>query len=324
MLVKHLSYLTALARERHFGRAAEACNISQPALSAALRQLESELGVQIVERAQRFKGFTPEGQLVLDWAQRLVHDFDGLRQDLTVLKRALAGRIRFGVIPAALPTVSLLTSPFWRQHPAVTLHVVSLSSKEIQRGIDSFDLDLGFTYLDNEPLSRVKALPLYRERFVLIAPRGGTTNREYAGRSTITWREAARENLCLLWPDMQNRRIIDRVFESVGEKPKPVIETNSLLTLISHVKLGGWSSIVPQGLLLLIGNPSDLLMLPLVDPRPSYSVGLVYADREPIPGLVRTFLASARRQKLQQRIEAAWKLGGEGTAGETAGEDPGS
>ena len=308
MLVKHLSYLTALARERHFGRAAEACNISQPALSAALRQLEAELGVQIVERAQRFKGFTPEGQLVLDWAQRLVHDFDGLRQDLTVLKRALAGRIRFGVIPAALPTVSLLTGPFWQQHPAVTLHVISLSSKEIQRGLDSFDLDLGFTYLDNEQLSRVKVLPLYRERFVFISVRGSEGGRRNSSKRTITWRDAAKENLCLLWPDMQNRRIIDRIFESVGEKPKPVIETNSLLTLISHVKLGGWSSIVPHSLLLLLGDLSDFVVLSLVDPRPSHSVGLVYADREPIPGLVRTFLASARRQKLQQRIDAGWKM----------------
>jgi DNA-binding transcriptional LysR family regulator len=308
MLVKHLSYLTALARERHFGRAAEACNISQPALSTALRQLEAELGVQIVERAQRFKGFTPEGQLVLDWAQRLVHDFDGLRQDLTVLKRALAGRIRFGVIPAALPTVSLLTGPFWQQHPAVTLHVISLSSKEIQRGLDSFDLDLGFTYLDNEPLSRVKVLPLYRERFVFISVRDSEAGRRHASRRTITWHDAAKENLCLLWPDMQNRRIIDRIFESVGEKPKPVIETNSLLTLISHVKLGGWSSIVPHSLLLLLGDLADVVVLSLVDPRPSHSVGLVYADREPIPGLVRTFLASARRQKLQQRIDAGWKM----------------
>src|SRR5512147_2729885 len=119
MLVKHLTYLTALARERHFGRAAEACGISQPALSSAIRQIEAELGVRIVERSRRFIAFTPEGQLVLDRAQRLVHDFDALRQDLSLLKRNLAGRIRLGAIPAALPAVSLITTPFCAQHPAV-------------------------------------------------------------------------------------------------------------------------------------------------------------------------------------------------------------
>ena len=116
MLVKHLTYLTALARERHFGRAAESCGISQPALSAAIRQIEGELGVRVVERSRRFIGFTPEGQLVLDRAQRLVHDFESLRQDISVLKRALAGRLRIGAIPAALPVIALLTTPFCAQH----------------------------------------------------------------------------------------------------------------------------------------------------------------------------------------------------------------
>ncbi|HEY4161643.1 MAG TPA: LysR family transcriptional regulator [Dongiaceae bacterium] len=302
MLVKHLAYLTALARERHFGRAAESCGISQPALSAAIRQMEAELGVQIVERARRFNGFTLEGQLVLDRAQRLVHDFEALRQDLTVLKRVLAGRIRVGAIPAALPMISLLTTPFCAQHPAVTIHIQSLSSKDIQRGIDTFDLDLGLTYLDNEPLSRVKTLPVYRDRFAFIT----ANHPRFADRNTMTWREAAAERLCLLSNDMQNRRIIDRTFGTTGITPQPIIEANALITLMSHVRLGQWSSIIPESLLLLTGISSGLRALPMVDPRPNHSVGLVYADREPVPGLISAFLATARKQKLQQRIDAVW------------------
>ncbi len=300
MLVKQLGYLTALARLRHFGRAAEACGISQPALSAALRQIEAELGVRIVERAQRFKGFTPEGQLVLDWSQRLVHDFDALRQDLSVLKRALAGRLRLGVIPAALPASGLLTSPFALSHPAVSLSLHSLSSKEIQREIDAFDLDLGLTYLDNEPLSRVRSLPLYRERFCLIAPRDG----RFKDRRQASWAEAAEERLVLLNSEMQNRRIIDRIFAGIGKRPRPVIEADSLLTLASHVALGDWSSIVPASLLLLIDPHRDLIALPLVEPVPGHVVGLVYAERDPVPGLIRAFLAAAKKVKLKARIEA--------------------
>jgi DNA-binding transcriptional LysR family regulator len=319
MLVKHLAYLTALARERHFGRAADSCGISQPALSAAIRQIEAELGVQIVERTRRFNGFTPEGQLVLDRAQRLVHDFETLRQDLTVLKRALAGRIRVGAIPAALPMISLLTTPFCARHPAVTIHIQSLSSKDIQRGIDTFDLDLGLTYLDNEPLSRVRTLPLYHDRFVFIT----TDEPRFAGRKTVTWAEAAQERLCLLSNDMQNRRIIDRAFGTTGIAPQPIIETNALITLMSHVRLGQWSSIIPESLLLLTGISSGLHALPMVQPRPNHSVGLAYADRDPIPGLIAAFLAAARKQKLQQRIDAVWDTplgtnGGAGTPGATA------
>src|SRR3954468_22235741 len=192
MIVKHLTYLTALARERHFGRAAESCGISQPALSAAIRQIEGELGVRVVERSRRFIGFTPEGQLVLDRAQRLVHDFESLRQDISVLKRALAGRLRIGAIPAALPVIALLTTPFCSQHPSVTIHIQSLSSKEIQRGIDTFDLDLGLTYLDNEPLSRVRTQPVYHDSFVFITHERRTLD----ARTTMSWREAAQEKLC--------------------------------------------------------------------------------------------------------------------------------
>jgi len=304
MLVKHLTYLTALARERHFGRAAETCGISQPALSAAIRQIEGELGVRVVERSRRFIGFTPEGQLVLDRAQRLVHDFESLRQDISVLKRALAGRLRLGAIPAALPVVSLLTTPFCAQHPSVSIHIQSLSSKEIQRGIDTFDLVVGLTYLDNEPLSRVRTLPVYRDRFVFITH----DDPRFAGRSVMSWRDAAKERLCLLSNDMQNRRIIDRAFASVDQTPRPVIEANALIALMSHVRLGQWSGIVPQSLLLLTGISNGLRALPMGDPKPSHAIGLVYADREPISGLVAAFLATARRQKVQQRIDAVSAL----------------
>jgi DNA-binding transcriptional LysR family regulator len=302
MLLKHLSYLIALARERHFGRAAETCGISQPALSAAIRQIEAELGVRIVARSRRFNGFTPEGELVLDRAQRLVHDFDALRQDLSVLKRALAGRIRLGAIPAALPIVGLLTTPFCSQYPSVTIHIQSLSSKEIQRGIDTFDLDLGLTYLDNEPLIRVRTQPIYHDRFVFITHE----RRGPDARMAMTWREAAREKLCLLSSDMQNRRIIDRAFEASGERPAPIVEANGLIALMSHVRLGDWSSIVPQSLLLLTGLSDGLQALPMTDPAPNHSVGLVYPDRDPVSGLISAFLATARRQNLHQRIDAAW------------------
>ncbi|GAB2179293.1 LysR family transcriptional regulator [Dongia sp. agr-C8] len=306
MLVKHLTYLTALARERHFGRAAEACGISQPALSAAIRQIEGELGVRVVERSRRFIGFTPEGQLVLDRAQRLVHDFESLRQDISVLKRALAGRLRIGAIPAALPVIALLTTPFCAQHPSVSIHIQSLSSKEIQRGIDTFDLDVGITYLDNEPLSRVRTLPIYRDRFVFITG----DHPRFAGRSEMSWRDAAKERLCLLSNDMQNRRIIDRAFATIGETPRPVIEANALIPVMSHVRLGQWSGIVPQSLLLLTGISNGLRALPMGEPRPSPSIGLVYADREPVSGLVAAFLSTVKRQKIQQRIDAVAALQG--------------
>jgi hypothetical protein len=79
---------------------------------------------------------------------------------------------------------------------------------------------------------------------------------------------------------------------------------------MSHVRLGQWSGIVPQSLLLLTGISSGLIALPMGDPKPSPSIGLVYADRDPVSGLVAAFLSTAKRQKLQQRIDAVAALEG--------------
>src|SRR6201992_3155159 len=110
VIVRYLEYLVALARERHFARAAAACNVTQPALSAGIKQLEESLGVLIVERRQRFVGFTPEGERVLAWAQRALADYRGLEQELSESRDGLIGQLRIGGIPVGLPAPGLLTA----------------------------------------------------------------------------------------------------------------------------------------------------------------------------------------------------------------------
>ena len=93
MDIRQLQYLVALAREKHFTRAAEACSITQPTLSSRIRQLEQELGVPVVERGQRYLGLTPEGETVLKWAHAILDNCAGLTQDLAKMKSGLAGRL---------------------------------------------------------------------------------------------------------------------------------------------------------------------------------------------------------------------------------------
>lgn len=279
MLVRQLAYLAALARERHFARAAQTCNITQPALSTAIKQLEEELGVPLVERDKRFKGFTPEGQEVLLWARRILSDYDSLRQGIQNAKRGLTGNLRVGVIPSALPLVPLVTDPFNDRHPQVKVTVWSTSSAEIQQGLDHFELEAGITYLDNEPLKGVLQRPLYTERYVLLTP----TNGPLGGATKATWREAANLPLCLLTPNMQNRRIIDGIFKSLDCAPRPQLETNSVINLCAHVRSGRLSSIVPKSLIQVLGMPSGAVALDLTEPDISRQVGLVVPDREPLP-----------------------------------------
>lgn len=290
MIIRQLVYLDALAREKHFRRAAEACNVSQPTLSAAIAQLEEELGVLIVERGRRFQGLTKEGDVVLAHARRILAESDLLKESIAELRQGVSGRIRLGAIPTALPMIAHITAPFCTRYPAVSLTVLSLTSSEIQSRIENFELDVGLTYLDNEPLDRVISKPIYQEAYVLLTREDGPLG----DRETITWVEAGELKLCLLTSDMQNRRIIDGIFRSVGASPRPAIETNSIFNLCSHAGIQGVSSIVSVQLLEFFGVPLGTKALPLVEPEAQRTIGLIVADRQPFAPLARNLLMMSR------------------------------
>jgi DNA-binding transcriptional LysR family regulator len=304
MILRHLEFLTALARERHFARAAAACKVTQSTLSAGIKQMEESLGVLLVERGQRFLGLTPEGERVLEWAQHVIADYEGLQQSLTEMRRGLIGHLKIGAIPVTLPIVSLLTTPFHKRHPHTTVIIRSLTSIEIQRGLDDFSLDIGITYLDNEPLARVRRLHLYTERYVLLTRK----NDQMPDRKSITWAEAATHPLCLLTSDMQNRRIIDMHFREAGAEVHAAIETNSLITLWSHLRFGQWSTVVPHSFLSLIGETEGMVPLSLIEPETSHAVGLVASDRDPLPPVARAFLDLVKQFELHLAIDRDFRL----------------
>ena len=299
MIVRYLNYLVALARERHFARAAASCNVTQPTLSAGIKQLEESVGVLIVERRQRFVGFTPEGERVLAWAQRVLADYGGLTQELSELREGLAGQLRIGAIPVGLPALALLTGPFAAIHSKTRYQIISQSSLDIQRELDDFTIDVGLTYLDNDPLARVRTVPLYRERYVLITHEASG----FHGLETISWAKAATLPLCLLTPSMQNRRIIDLQFRAAGVDVDAVMETNSLVTLWSHLLFGPWSTVVPQTFLLLFEQRRGLLSIPLVEPEAGHTLGVVASDRKLLSPLPRAFLDFAQGMDLTAEIE---------------------
>ncbi|MDO8876919.1 MAG: LysR family transcriptional regulator, partial [Pseudolabrys sp.] len=91
-MIDKLEFLLALAREKHFGRAAESCGVTQPTLSAGVKQIEEQMGVLLVRRGSRFQGFTPEGERVLEWARRIVGDTRNMREEINSLRHGLSGR----------------------------------------------------------------------------------------------------------------------------------------------------------------------------------------------------------------------------------------
>ncbi len=289
MLLKHLRYLSALVQTHHFSRAAELCGVSQPTLSAGIKQLELSLGVQIVRRRRNFVGFTPEGEIVTRWAQRTALDVDGLLQELSASRGALRGHLKIGVIPSALVMVTRFTVPFCTTYPDVTVEVLSRTSNEILRGLATLTLDIGLTYIDNEPLGDFKSIAAATERYVLVTP----NDRPPAKPRPITWREAATHRLCLLPPDMQNRRIIDHTFARVGGQPQPQIVTNSMVHLWSVMQSGPWSTVMPQSLIATFGLPAGYEARPLIEPDVTHKVGFVFQEADPRPAIMRAFLKTA-------------------------------
>ena len=293
MDIRQLQYLAALAREKHFTRAAAACNVTQPTLSGRIRQLEQELGVPIVERGQRYIGLTPEGERVLKWTHLILDNWNSLQGELSQIKgksRELVGRIVLGVIPSALPMVSSLTQAMNARHPSVDFTVLSHSSVDIIRGLNDFSLDAGITYLDNEPVEGLLAKELYTEAYALFMPAG----HELAARKSVTWAEAAQQKLCLLTPNMQNRRIIDRAFRAAKVQPTARLETNSIINLLSSVRTMDLCAIMPGYFENTLGPLDGIVAVPLTEPAVSHKVGLVAAAREPTPPLINALLNSVK------------------------------
>ena len=290
-MLDKLEMFIALATEEHFGRAAERCGVSQPSLSGAIRQLESELGVQLVWRGSRFQGLTPEGARVLDWARRIVADARTLREEMRAARTGLSGNLRLGVIPTALPMVVRLTDPYLKRHPNVRIRILSRNSVEILQEVENLSLDAGITYLDNEPLGRVSTVPLYSETYQLLM----RADDPLAGRAALGWSDLGGLPLCLLTPDMQNRRIMNRMLTEAGVDAVPMVESNSIMALIAHVTAGPWISIVNEHTAIMFAGDPRLRAVPLTGGRPGLQVGLIARWREPHTPVLAALLAEARR-----------------------------
>lgn len=285
VVLRQLEYLSALARERHFGRAAAACHVTQPALSVAIRKLEAELGIELVRRGRRYDELTPQGQELLQWARQTLASADGLLSEAARLSGDLGGRLRLGVIPTALPAVAEITAPLLLGHPSLDLEIRSFSSQEIAEQLESFAIDAGITYLDNEPLGQLVGVPLYTERYAYLTAEDGP-------KQELGWSALDGAALCLLTPEMQNRRIVDEALRRSGARTRARIESNSITAALAFAR-AGWSSVVSETWLGLYGVPEGMRAIPLVEPEIEHSIGIVTRDAELQPPAVSALLEGA-------------------------------
>lgn len=290
-MIDKLEFLLALAREKHFGRAAESCGVTQPTLSAGVKQIEEQMGVLLVRRGSRFQGFTPEGERVLDWARRIVADTRNMREEINSLRHGLSGRLCIAAIPTALAMVAALTTPYRERHPNVQFTIYSRNSVEILELLENLEIDAGITYVENEPLGRVSMIPLYHEHYRLLT----SADAPLGNRDSVTWAEVAQVPLCLLTPDMQNRRIIDRLLKSAGGESRPTLESDSMILLFSHVRTGRWASVMPAKIAETLGLTDTIRAIPITQPDAVQTIGLVVPQREPMTPTTAALVTEARQ-----------------------------
>lgn len=286
-LLEALRYLAALAQHRHFGRAALACHITQPALSNAIRALEAQMGVTLVRRSRQYEGLTPEGELALAHAHRLLHEAEALRQALAGRAGAPQGRLQLGAVPTAMPIAARFAARLRSAHPGLVPVLRSLSSPELDAGLDNLSLDLALGYSDR-PEVRGRGLvlwPQYEERYFMVqcagvvappapgaAVQGASAARPSAARPSsfgapITWRDAGALPLVMLTPEMHNRQLLDQAFQAAGCRPEPALETNSVLALLVALQAPTLAAVLPGALVALALAQPGLCARPLQAPE---------------------------------------------------------
>ncbi len=305
MFIRQFRYLVAVAEERHFGRAAHKCNVTQPSLSSGIKQLELELGVPIFlrGRGQRFQGLTAEGERVASWSRGVLAYCDAMRKEIAMMKKDLIGHLRLGAMPSMSPVLPSVLQNFRSEYPGVQVDVQFIGNEAMKLGLNNFALDVALTYLDKADLGRKNTMPIYTERLSLLVP----DTAQFKKKKTITWREAADLPLAMLRPSMHERRFVDRVFKSVGCAPAAHVESESILHLMFQAQFTELCTIIPSHFAHMPGLFKGTRALPLVDPIVSQEVGLFWAEGEIVLPMANAFVTILKdfnkSGALQKRIE---------------------
>lgn len=280
---RQLAFLAALARERHFGRAAAACHVTQPTLSARLRGLEEELGVRLIRRGRRYEGLTPEGERVLGHARRILGEFEALRGELAP-DAPLTGRLTLGVIPTALGALAAPLAGLRATHPRLRVRLRELATPRLAQGLENGELDLVLGYLDAPAMAGFAHRPLLEERPALLA-----SPHHFRLPEAPDWTSLGDYPLCLLTPEMHNRQLLAARLQSPGESLEPQLEANSIAALLALVGGGLGVGVLPEAC--LPATASGILARRL--PGPGDRVGLLWRPQRP-------------RSRLLEEVLAAW------------------
>jgi len=297
MEFRHLRYFLAVADALHFTKAAEGLPVSQPALSAQIKQLEQEVGVPLFDREGRSVQLTRAGSVFREHARRALREMELAQVAIAEEEGLQRGTLTVGVVQ----TVNAYLIPdivgrFSTLHPLISLKLDELSGPDIEAGVKSGSLEVGIGFV---PVTsdRIESQPLFEEDFVLVA----SPRHRFAKRRHLSLSSLAKESLILLPTLFCTRRLLDACFEQAGVRPKIIMEMNSIEGILATVRTSNLATVLPR-LSLGLGPNHALRGILLKNPTPRRGVGLLWKK-----GGYRSGAAKALADQVRAVVGEHWR-----------------
>ncbi|MEO3432785.1 LysR substrate-binding domain-containing protein [Inquilinus sp. CAU 1745] len=274
--LRQLRYFDALAHHSHFGRAAEACAISQPALSMQIRELEEILGAALIERGGRKVRLTPFGEQASPRVRDILRSVDELEDFARVSRDRIASRLRVGMIPTVAPyLLPKLIENLTRKHPELEIHVREALTSKLIEELTEGRLDAAIVALPvSEP--SLTEIALFAENFLLVRPGEDEGKPPPSG-------EMLREMRLLLLDEGHCFRDQALSFCNMQSSPREgLLDASSFSTLVQMVKAGMGVTLIPEMALAVETGAGSVSVARFKDPQPSRTIGMVWRKTSPL------------------------------------------
>ncbi|THV23762.1 hydrogen peroxide-inducible genes activator [Peteryoungia ipomoeae] len=274
--LRQLRYFEALARHGHFGRAAEDCAISQPALSVQIRDLEQALGAELFERAARQVRLSAFGEEFVIRVRDVLRSVDELGDLARAHQSQLQGRLRIGVIPTVAPyLLPAMISDITRANSGLDIHIRESVTPKLLQELHEGRLDTAIVALPvSEPA--MQETPIFRENFVLVRPRADEGK-------PVPSRDRLREMRLLLLEEGHCFRDQALSFCEMGTtRPREILDGSSLSTLVQMVGAGIGVTLIPEIAMPVETRSAEVSVAHFEDPQPSRTIGMIWRKTSPI------------------------------------------
>ncbi|KAE9535440.1 DNA-binding transcriptional regulator OxyR [Ursidibacter sp. B-7004-1] len=277
MNIRDLEYLIALAEFKHFRKAADACNVSQPTLSGQIRKLEDELGAVLLERTSRKVLFTQAGLTLVEQAKAVLREVKILREMASNQGKDMSGPILIGVIPTLGPYISPIILPNLQSlFPELEIYIYELPTNELLEQLESGQLDCGILSLSKETEPFIE-VPIFNEKMLLAV----SSQHSWAKEKTLDLARLRDKEMLMLDNGHCLRTQTMDYCLSIGAKENRHFKANSLETLRNMVAANIGIALMPELATRNLSIPS-LTYIPFADPEPFRSIGLVYRPGSPL------------------------------------------